>query len=54
MRWEQKNNGNQLEDWDWGHPTYSFEIEKTGIKKIEIDASQHMADVDRSNNVWEK
>uniref|UniRef100_UPI0026ED1558 M1 family metallopeptidase n=1 Tax=Mesonia mobilis TaxID=369791 RepID=UPI0026ED1558 len=54
MRWEQKNNGNQLEDWDWGHPTYTFEIEKTGVKKIEIDASQQMADVDRSNNVWEK
>ena len=55
MRWEQSDNGKQLEDWGWGHPTYSFEIEKSkaGIKKIEVDSGQLMADIDRDNNVWE-
>ncbi|MEQ1553460.1 MAG: M1 family metallopeptidase [Ferruginibacter sp.] len=40
------------DEWRWTHPTYVLEL-KTGLrayKKLEIDASQRMADVNRSNN----
>jgi len=39
-------------EWRWTHPEYSFEISKSigNIKSIEIDPSQRMADVNRSNN----
>jgi hypothetical protein len=40
------------EEWRWTHPTYVLEF-KTGIrdlKKVELDASLRMADVDRKNN----
>jgi hypothetical protein len=42
-----------LEDWPWTYPTYTFAIPgiADNIKKIEIDPSMRMADVDRSNNV---
>jgi Peptidase family M1 domain len=39
-------------EWRWTHPSYILEI-KTRLKefnKIEIDATQRMADVDRRNN----
>ena len=41
-----------LDDWPWTFPTYTFEIDRpiTDIHKIEIDPSQRMADIDRSNN----
>lgn len=44
-----------LEDWPWTHPTYSLEIDRpiSEIRKIEIDSSKRLADVDRSNNVIE-
>lgn len=43
-----------VNDWSWTHPTFSF---KTGVvardvQSVEIDASQRLADTDRSNNVW--
>lgn len=43
------------EEWRWTHPTYVLEIKSklTEFKKIEIDPSQRMADVDRRNNVIE-
>ncbi|HLV63002.1 M1 family metallopeptidase [Galbibacter sp.] len=43
---------NVLQDWVWGNPDYSFEIEKpkSSIKAVVIDPSNLMADVDRSNN----
>jgi hypothetical protein len=40
------------EEWRWTHPTYILEI-KTGLrdlKKVEIDATHRLADVDRKNN----
>ena len=39
-------------DWHWTHPTYDLiiKINLNDIKSIEIDPSQRMADVDRSNN----
>ena len=40
-------------DWSWSHPTYTFEVSKT-IKKVEIDPSGLMADIDRTNNTFTK
>lgn len=44
-----------LLDWPWTHPDYNFELPVSvdKIKKIEIDPSGRMADVDLDNNVWE-
>ena len=43
------------EEWRWTHPTYVVEIKQrlTEIKKVEIDPSKRMADIDRKNNVLE-
>ena len=43
-----------LSDWPWTHPGYEFTLEKplNTIKSIEIDPSQRMADIDRSNNTF--
>ncbi len=43
------------DEWRWTHPTYILELKSrlTDFKKIEIDASQRMADIDRRNNVIE-
>lgn len=42
------------EDWPWVFPEYELSIERSmgEVKRIEIDPSQRMADVDRSNNSW--
>lgn len=42
-------------DWPWVNPTYSLKINKSpsAIKRIEIDPSMRMADIDRSNNVFD-
>jgi hypothetical protein len=39
-------------EWKWTYPEYSFDILKNIglIKTIEIDPSQRLADVNRSNN----
>lgn len=44
------------EDWPWVFPEYELSVEYPleEIRRIEIDPSQRMADVDRSNNVWER
>lgn len=44
-----------LEDWPWVYPAYTFEISKPGnsIKRIEIDPTLRMADINRKNNVFE-
>ena len=58
MRWEKPATEGAKrtvkDDWAWGFPTYSLEIPAatSEISKIEIDQSQLMADIDRSNNVW--
>lgn len=45
-----------LPDHRWVDTSYEFEIPEKAKKvaKIEIDPSQRMADIDLSNNVWEK
>ncbi len=42
-----------LPDWGWGNPDYKFSAKKS-VKKVEIDPSLYMADVDRSNNTLVK
>ncbi len=39
-------------EWKWTHPTYTFETTQplSMIKSIEIDPSQRMPDINRSNN----
>ena len=41
------------EPWNWTHPTYIVEFKKrlTDLKKVEIDPSKRMADIDQRNNV---
>ncbi|HMJ47002.1 MAG TPA: M1 family metallopeptidase [Ferruginibacter sp.] len=43
------------EEWRWTHPTYVVEIASklTDIKKVEIDPSKRMADIERKNNLLE-
>ncbi len=41
-----------IEDWPWVQPSYSFQTPKT-VKSVEIDASKRMADIDRTNNIFE-
>jgi len=40
------------EDWKWTHPKYTFDLARplADIKSIEIDPTQRMADVNRTNN----
>jgi len=52
MRGNKPTTATVLKDWTWAHPTYTFSVDKK-VKKVEIDASQLMADIDRSNNVYE-
>ncbi len=44
-----------FEPWRWTHPTYVVEVKGRllDIKKVEIDPSKRMADVNRKNNVLE-
>lgn len=44
-----------LEDWPWVNPDYTFTIDKpaTSVKKITIDPSLRMADINMQNNVFE-
>jgi hypothetical protein len=39
--------------WAWTHPTYevTLDIPMKNIELLEIDPSERMADIDRSNNV---
>ncbi len=41
-----------INDWSWVQPTYTFTTSKE-VQSIEIDNSKRMADIDRSNNVFE-
>ena len=58
MRGEKSaENGQKREtliDWYWTSPTYlvNINIDPESIESIEIDPSQRMADVDRSNNTF--
>ncbi|WMN06885.1 M1 family metallopeptidase [Marivirga arenosa] len=48
-------NVNIKADWPWVYPTYTFELNKPAseIKSMVIDENEGMADVDRSNNVFD-
>jgi hypothetical protein len=41
-------------DWPWVYKTYTLELNMTlgSIKKVTIDPSTWMADVELSNNTW--
>lgn len=60
MRWHKENPNPTIKwtvqpGWGWAHPTFTFTINKPkkDIKKIEIDPSGYMADVNRKDNVFE-
>jgi len=53
MRGEKTTDATLIKNWSWGNPTYAFSASKE-VKKVEIDSSQLMADIDRENNVFEK
>ena len=38
--------------WGWGNPVFTFTAKKI-VRKVEIDTRHLMADVDRSNNIFE-
>ena len=44
-----------LRDWPWVNPTYTFRLSKpvSSIKKVEIDPSMRLADINRQNNVFD-
>lgn len=42
-----------LKEWFWTQPDYEIIFDKT-VKKIEIDPTKRLADVDRKNNIWEQ
>jgi hypothetical protein len=52
MRGHKPTKATILKNWSWAHQSYTFSVTKN-IKKIEIDSSQLMADIDRGNNVFE-
>ena len=41
----------KLNDWAWSYPTYKFSVKKQ-VKKVSIDPSKLMADVNLKNNVF--
>jgi hypothetical protein len=52
MLGEKTTKATLIKTWSWAHPTYTFTVSKE-VKKVEIDPSQLMADIDRNNNVFE-
>jgi hypothetical protein len=44
-----------MEAWPWTYPQYTLKINRpvSEIKRMEIDPTQRMADIDRSNNVYD-
>ena len=58
MRGEKDNSDNNLiilDDWEWVNESYQFDLDMSGkkIKKIEINPSGELADVNKSNNLIE-
>ena len=58
MRGEKDNLDNKLiilDDWEWVNESYQFDIDLSikKIKKIEINPSGKMADINKSNNIIE-
>ena len=52
MLGSKKTKATKLKDWAWAYPTYKFTANKT-VKKVLIDTSKQMIDVDLKNNVFE-
>jgi hypothetical protein len=50
----ENENTQMLEAWQWTRPVYDFTLPfaQKKINRIEIDATQRMADVDRGDNLW--
>lgn len=60
MRGEKDNpypnfNRTVAEDWPWAYPTYELVLDMplSDLAGLNIDPSQLMADVDRTNNIWQ-
>jgi aminopeptidase N len=53
MRGEKPTTATILKDWTWAHQTYTFTTPKE-VVKAEIDPSGLMADIDKSNNIYQK
>ena len=58
MRGEKDNSNNKfilLEDWEWVNESYQIDLDDSNkkIKKIEINPSGKLADVNKSNNIIE-
>lgn len=51
---EMGQNQIQMSDWPWVNPFYTLTLpyDLKDVKKIEIDPSQRVADIDRDNNVY--
>ncbi|GAA4234150.1 M1 family metallopeptidase [Postechiella marina] len=49
MRGEKPTSATIIKDWAWAYPTYSFDVSKT-VKSVQIDPTEMMADIDKSNN----
>lgn len=56
MRWEKSGMENVEDDWAWAFPTYdlTLPVANYAVKKVEIDPSGKMADVNLDNNVFSK
>jgi hypothetical protein len=53
MRGNKPTTATVLKDWTWAHPTYTFSTAKE-IQQVQIDPLEMMADIDKSNNSYEK
>ncbi len=56
MYWSKPEAKNIQSDWPWTNPTYELKINRpeAQLKRIEIDPSQRMMDVNRVNNVYQR
>jgi len=52
MLGKKSTSANVLPYWGWGNPEFTFTAKKS-VKKAEIDTRHLMADVNRSNNIFE-
>ncbi len=53
MRGNKPTTATILKDWTWAHPMYSFSVSKE-IKLVVIDPLEMMADIDKTNNTFQK
>ena len=53
MMGHKPTNATLLEPWSWAVPAYNLKTRKP-VQKVEIDPSKLMADVDQTNNIWNR